>query len=206
MLWRLINHQDSLQKLYLIPWWYPHHPPTLVMLIKENGRKKENDLHKSIIHCWSSSAVTVAACLYSSILKGARWQPHLIKCGGSLTYHVKKDCRWLTQKFFFLLFSCRFGVKTLASKFAVATVSRCHLWQVRVMAPAGPLSLLGLDYIPPQGLQRGKRERLRGSGGWAASTSDCFTSPPSHSFSLLCNYHQRTSVCCASRTLPSRVS
>jgi len=39
---------------------------------REGESKKENDLHKSIIQSERSSAATLAACLHSSILKGAR--------------------------------------------------------------------------------------------------------------------------------------
>lgn len=138
--------------------------------------KKENDLHKSIIHRESSSAVTLAACLYGSILKGACWQPHLIKCCGSLTFTLRKIATdW--HKSFFLCFFFQVGSRQRYwhSNLWPATVSRCHLC-VRVMAPAGPLWLLGLDYIPAQSF-RG----VSGMCGGGASTSEGFTSPPSHS-------------------------
>lgn len=75
-------------------------------------------------------------------------------------------------------------------------MNRCHLWQVRVMVPAGPLWLLGLNNIPPQGFRGGRRQE--GQPQQVSTLRGC--SP--HSFSLLCNYHQRTSVCCSSGTLP----
>lgn len=74
------------------------------------------------------------------------------------------------HKLFF--FPGRFKARILAFKFVAATVSRCHLWRVRVMAPAGPLWLLGLNNIPP-GLQRGQE------AGGTASTSECFARLPS---------------------------
>lgn len=97
---------------------------------------------------------------------------------------------------FFLSFPGQFKARILAFKFVAATMNRCHPWQVRVMAPAGPLWLLGLNNIPPQGFRGGRRQE-----GQPQQVSTLRACSP-HSFSLLCNYHQRTSVCCSSGSLP----
>lgn len=79
---------------------------------------------------------------------------------------------WHISSFFFPLPSW-FKALILAFKFAAATVNRCHLWWVKVMAPACLLWLLGLNSIPPKGFRGGKE------AGGTASTSECFTRPPS---------------------------
>lgn len=123
------------------------------MLVKEKERKKENDLHKSIIHRESSSAVMLAARLYGSILTAPADSPHLIKCCCCLTFHAKKDCLRLTQTFFLSLSSGRFEVKILTFNFAPASVSRCHLRRLKGTAPSDPFDSRG--FFPPRGFRWG---------------------------------------------------
>lgn len=140
---------------------------------RERGSKKENDLHKSIIQSKRSSAVTLAACLYSSILKGACWQPHLIKGCGSLTFHVKKDCHWVTQTFFSPLFS-----RSVQGNDIGIQICGCYFEQMSPLAGKGngtsrnTLSP-GAKQHSTTGLQRGQE------AGGMASTSERFTSLPS---------------------------
>lgn len=201
MLWQLINHQDSLEELYLIPWWYPHHPPAPLMLVKERDRAKR----KWFIQI-NHPVLALIGCNTGSLSLQLHFKGRLptATLSGSLTFHVKKDCHWLTLTFFFFFppFSGRCKAKILAFKFVAAPVNRCHLWRVRVMTPAWPLWLLGLNNIPPQGFRGGGR-RLQGQPQQVSA----LRARRPHSFSLLCNYHQRTSVCCSSGALPpSQVS
>lgn len=150
------------------------------MLVKEKERKKENDLHKSIIHRESSSAVMLAARLYGSILTAPADSPHLIKCCCRLTFHAKKDRLRLTQTFFFpplSLSSGRFEVKILTFNFAPASVSRCHLRWLKETAPSDPFDSRGSS-------------RRGDSGGQALEERR----QPRRSLSLLCNNHQSAAV------------
>lgn len=141
---------------------------------REGVSRKENDLHKSIIRRKRSSAVTLAACLYSSILKGACWQPHLIKGCGSLTFHARKDCHSLTQTFF----PCFF--RSVQGEDIGIQICGCYCEQMSPLASKGngtsrPTLTPGAKQHTTTGLQRGQKAR----GGRAASTSECFTSQPS---------------------------
>lgn len=123
--------------------------------------KKENDLYKSIIQSERSLAVMLTAYLYGSILKGACWQLHLIKGCGFLTFHVKKDCHWVTQTFFFL-FS-----RSVQGKNIGIQICDCCCEQMSPLASkgngtsskAGPPWLLGLNNIPPLGFRGGRGRR-----------------------------------------------
>jgi len=126
---------------------------------RQGESKKENDLHKSIIQCWSSSAVMLAACRYSSIVKGARWQPHLIKGCGSLTFHVKKDRHWVTQFFF----SSPPFSSSVQGKSIGIQICDCYCEQMSPLASKGngtsrPTLTPGAKQHTTTGLQRGKRD------------------------------------------------
>ncbi len=125
---------------------------------REGVSRKENDLHKSIIRCKRSSAVTLAACLYSFILKGACWQPHLIKGCGSLTFHVRKDCHSLTQTFF----SCFF--RSIQGENIGIQICGCYCEQMSPLASKGngtsrPTSAPGAKQHTTTGRQRGQKAR-----------------------------------------------
>lgn len=161
--------------------------------------KKENDLYKSIIQSELSLAVMLTAYLYSSILKGACWQLHLIKGCGFLTFRVKKDCHWVTQTFFFL-FS-----RSVEGKNIGIQICDCYCEQMSPLASKGngtsrPTLAPGAKQHTTTGLQRGQRQE-----GQLQQVNISQACSP-QSFSLPCNYHQRTSVCCSSGTLPSQVS
>lgn len=112
----------------------------------------------------------MAGCLYSSILKGTCWQPHLIKGCGSLTFHVEKDCHSLTQTFFFS--------RSVQGEDIGIQICGCYCEQMSPLASKGngtsrPTLTPGAKQHTTTGLQRGQE------AGGTASTSECFARLPS---------------------------